>query len=127
MPVHGNANVMTIRTSRPVFALALFCLFAAIRAEAFTPKQHDAVIRLGELNGVALQCGYTADMRRMKHALVEAVPKVSQLGELYEDATRKSFLDMVQKNRPCPQSAPFAVEVDGAITALYRFFAQDKP
>jgi hypothetical protein len=66
-------------------------------------------------------------MRRLKHPLVEAVPKVSQLGELYEEATRKSFMEMVQKNLPCPQSAPYTAEVDGAISTLYRVFAQDKP
>lgn len=115
------------RRNLPVLALTLLCALAGIRAEAFTPTQHEAVIRLGELNGVALQCGYTADMRRLKHALVEAVPKVSQLGELYEEATRKSFLEMVQKNLPCPRPAPYTAEVDGAISALYRLFAQDQP
>ncbi|PKM45602.1 MAG: hypothetical protein CVV05_04900 [Gammaproteobacteria bacterium HGW-Gammaproteobacteria-1] len=115
------------RRNLPVLALALCGALLTATAEAFTPTQHEAVIRLGKLNGVALQCGYTADMRRLKHALVEAVPKVSQLGELYEEATRKSFMEMVQKNLPCPQSAPYAAEVDGAISALYRVFAPDKP
>lgn len=111
----------------PLRLLALCSILLAGSAHGFTPVQHEAVIRLGELNGVALQCGYTADMRRMKKALIDAVPKVSQLGDLFGNATRKSFLNMVQKSLPCPNLAPFHTEVDGAITALHRAFAGTKP
>ncbi|WP_127478178.1 hypothetical protein [Sulfurivermis fontis] len=109
------------------FALALPGLLLALDAAAFSPVQHETVIRLGELNGVALQCGYNADMRRMKQALVDTVPKVSQLGELFEQETRKSFLRMVEKRQPCPNPAPFRSEVDGAISALHRAFAGTRP
>ncbi len=119
---------MTMRHTK-ILALALVLpgILFAMNARAFTPEQHAAVISLGELNGVALQCGYTADMRRMKKALVDAVPKVSQLGELFEDATRQGFLDMVQKNLPCPNLAPFHNDVDGAIATLRDTFRQSKP
>lgn len=110
-----------------LLALALSGLLYGVTAAAFTPVQHETVIRLGDLNGIALQCGYNADMRRLKKALVETVPKVSQLGELFEDATQKSFLRMVEKNLPCPNLAPFRNEVEGAVTALQQAFAQPKP
>lgn len=112
---------------RAPWLLAVCCALIGINAHAFTPVQHETIIRLGELNGVALQCGYTADTRRMKKALIDAVPKVAQLGDLFEDATQKGFLNMVQKNLPCPNLAPFRTEVDGAITALHRAFAEAKP
>ncbi|MEW6648064.1 MAG: hypothetical protein AB1450_12775 [Pseudomonadota bacterium] len=117
---------MTMRRIRH-FALALPGLLLALDAAAFTPLQHETVIRLGELNGVALQCGYGADMRRMKQALVNTVPKVSQLGDLFEQETQKSFLRMVEKRQPCPNLAPFHSEVDGAITALQKAYAQPQP
>ncbi|GAB4291148.1 MAG: hypothetical protein Kow0096_05110 [Thiohalomonadaceae bacterium] len=109
------------------FAHALPGLLLAFDAAAFTPLQHETVIRLGELNGVALQCGYNADMRRLKQALVSTVPKVSQLGELFEQETQKSFLRMVEKRQPCPNLAPFRSEVDGAIAALRKAYAPPRP
>lgn len=102
-------------------------LLLALDAAAFTPVQHETVIRLGTLNGVALQCGYAPEQRRMKKALLDTLPKVSQLGELFEKATQESFLNMVQKNLTCPNLAPFHTEVDGAIVALQRAFKQGKP
>lgn len=115
-----------MRKSAP-WLLALCCALITVKAAAFTTEQHQSVIRLGELNGIALQCGYTADMRRMKQALVEAVPKVSQLGELFEDTTHKSFLAMVEKKQTCPNLAPFHADVDSAIGALRQAFEPTQP
>lgn len=110
-----------------ILALVCCCTFFTLPAAAFTTQQHDTVIRLGELNGVALQCGYAAEMRRMKTALIGAVPKVSQLGQLFEEATQKSFMAMVEKRQPCPNLAPFHGEVDRAVTALQQAFQPSKP
>lgn len=119
---------MTMRHPKiPALALTLAATLFSVGAAAFTPVQHETVIRLGELNGIALQCGYNADMRRMKQALVDSVPKVSQLGDLFEAETQKSFLNMVNKRLPCPNLAPFHTEVDGAIIALQRAFAPARP
>lgn len=116
-------------TMRPIklLALVLSSLLLATEAAAFSPVQHETVSRLGELNGVALQCGYGADMRRMKKMLIDTVPKVSQLGELFEQATQKSFLHMVEKGVACPNLAPFRSQVDDAITALQRAYPQTSP
>ncbi|MFA5626039.1 MAG: hypothetical protein WCX90_03260 [Thiohalomonadaceae bacterium] len=107
-------------------AFILSALLLSFDAAAFTPVQHETVIRLGDLNGVALQCGYPAEMRRLKEALANTVPKVRQLGELFEEETRKSFERMLSKNLPCPNLAPFHDEVDGAIIALRRAYATTK-
>ena len=103
--------------------LLLSALLFSLPAAAFTPVQHETISRLGELNGVALHCGYLSDMRRLKEALANYVPKVRQLGEYFEDETRKSFQRMVGKNLPCPAPEPFQTEVNGAITALIKAYA----
>lgn len=93
-------------------------LLAGAPAHAFTPVQHEAVRHLGELNGIALHCGYTFEIHRMKEVLSNTVPKVRQLGEYFEDETQKSFNTMLQKNLSCPGPEKFHERVDGAIGAL---------
>lgn len=117
---------MTMRRIRQL-AFVLPGLLLAFDAAAFTQAQHETVIRLGELNGIALQCGYGADMRRLKQALVNTVPKISQLGDLFEQETQKSFLRMVEQRLPCPNLAPFRGEVDAAVGALQRAYTQPQP
>lgn len=86
--------------------------------------QHAAITRLGELNGVALQCRYFEQMQRIKQVLVANLPKRRELGLLFEDATNKSFMAFMQQDAACPGSADLVSQVDAAVVDLESAFAK---
>ncbi len=109
---------------RPILAAVTASLFAA-QAYAASDAQYDRILTMGELNGVALHCGYFDETRRMKAALISNLPKVRGLGKAFDDKTNQSFLAFTQVKSPCPGAAAFAKQVDQAILALAREFAAD--
>ncbi len=82
-----------------------------------------ALERMGELNGVALACGYFEQTRRIKEALIEYLPKRRELGQKFDDDTNAAFLEFHGSGRPCPSPAQFEAEVDEAVKALAGAYA----
>ncbi len=83
--------------------------------------QLDKVAKLGELNGIALQCGYKEQMQKIKQALILNLPKKRALGDWFESTTNASFLDFFG-NKKCGSLAIFTLQVDKAIIELENAF-----
>jgi len=108
---------------RSRYFAALAALLISIQARAFTPEQHQTVIRLGELNGVALQCGQFDETRRMKKALIDGLPKLRALGQLFEEATHNAFVDFAKQGKTCPDATDLGQQIDAAIAALQHAYS----
>ncbi len=78
-----------------IFILSGILMFSAFHVGAATEAQLSSIKRVGQLNGVALQCKYLNDVRRMKLSLVAVLPKRRQLGQVFDDATNESFLSFI--------------------------------
>ncbi len=89
---------------------------------AVSDAQYQAIRGLGELNGIALQCHYLDQTRRMKKALVEALPKRRALGQGFDDVTNEAFLRFIEEKARCPERAEFEQRVGEAIQVLRRAF-----
>ena len=87
-------------------------------AVAITTEQYDRNNALGRLNGVALHCGYLEEMRRMKQALIDNLPKRRELGLAFDRLTNESYLDFIKRAEDCPRESTFASEVKKAIQLL---------
>lgn len=98
-------------------------LFFAGRAAAISDSQYAAIRDLGLLNGVALHCKYLDQMRRMKRALVETLPKRRALGDAFEIATNESFLKFIDEKAACPEKDSFTARVDVQIQVLQEAFS----
>ena len=96
-----------------VIALPLLCLLPQVApAQAATKIQLAAISEMGRLNGIALQCGYLDETRRIKMALIRALPKQRALGQWFEQETNASFMSFIQDNRNCPPLAEFAQDLE---------------
>jgi len=85
---------------------------------AATDEQRKAIENIGELNGVALQCSYIDKVRVIKLALVKNLPKQRILGQWFEDATNKSFINFMETGKQCPRIDLFSTNVDAAISQI---------
>lgn len=102
-------------------SLAL-CLLLPVLATA-DDAQYDAVRALGESNGVALQCKYLDQVRRMKAAVVQYAPKERSFGLAFDEATNTAFLAFVRGGGPCPDHETLERRVGHQIDALGVAFA----
>jgi len=93
------------------------------QAGGMDDKQYQAIQQLGELNGVALNCRFIDETRRMKKALVLSLPKRRQYGEAFDRTTNTSFLTFIETKASCPAEAAFSQQVDAAILVLESEFA----
>ncbi len=111
---------------RLLHTISSLLLIAALgwvgQATAISDAQYGLIQKMGQLNGVALQCGFTDEVRRMKKALIVTLPKRRQLGDAYDDETNKSFMQFIEEKRECPEQGAFVSEVDGAVEALIKAF-----
>lgn len=112
---------MGFRSTTP-FLLVLL-VSTPVWAAGMDNEQLGAVQKLGELNGTALNCHYLDETRRMKKALVLALPKRRQYGELFDTATNTAFLKTVETRAECPVEETFSQQVDAAILELEAAFA----
>ncbi len=104
-----------------ILPLTLITTTAAADDEA---TRHEAVKDLGRLNGVALNCGYPAQVSAMKAAVVANAPKQRSYGLAFDEATNESFLAQIREQRPCPGEAGLAEQVDAAAARLREVFGQ---
>ncbi|MCW8920848.1 MAG: hypothetical protein OQK42_01375 [Sedimenticola sp.] len=100
-----------------------FLISTSVQAEGITEQQYSAIKHLGDLNGVALNCGYLTETQRMKKALVLALPKRRQFGEVFDTETNTAFLSFIEKKSSCPDEQTLSAEVDEAILKLDTVFA----
>ena len=87
-------------------------------AYAVSDQQLERVKQLGELNGIALNCGYNDETRRMKRSMVATVPKIRVIGIAFDEATNKSFLAIIKSGTQCPSEKELSQQVDSSIEQL---------
>jgi hypothetical protein len=92
---------------------------------AYTQAQLDSIRRLGQLNGIALQCKAYAETQRMKRTLVNRLPKRRQLGELFDLETNRSFLQFIENQVRCPTASHLSRQIDQAIERLEGLFEKE--
>ncbi|MCB1801476.1 MAG: hypothetical protein KDI82_07305 [Gammaproteobacteria bacterium] len=85
-------------------------------------SRYQAVGALGELNGVALQCRFLDQVRRMKGAVVAYAPKERSYGLAFDEATNTAFLAFARRNDSCPVRAEFEQEVGRRIEHMAQIF-----
>ncbi|HIP53260.1 MAG TPA: hypothetical protein EYH03_04530 [Chromatiales bacterium] len=103
--------------------MSLAAAFTAFTASAVDDAQYQSIVRLGELNGIALHCKYVDQTRRMKKAMIASLPKRRALGYAFDDETNKSFLNFIEKKQSCPAAHAFVRQVDEAIADLRQSFS----
>lgn len=98
----------------PILSLATGPVFS----QAASDSQLEVISRLGELNGVALQCQYNEQMQNIKRSLVLNLPKQRALGLWFEQSTNTAFMAFINNNSTCPDSQEFARHVAEARNRL---------
>jgi hypothetical protein len=101
----------------------LFLALCATTVFAISDTQFESVRGVGKLNGVALNCGYIDETRRMKRALVATVPKLRVIGQAFDESTNEAFLQMIADKAPCPAERTLSSSVDQALQQLQQQFS----
>ena len=109
-----------------LFSVSILLLLSfRVQAQGYSADQYESIRQLGQLNGVALNCQFLNETRRMKKALVVTLPKRRQLGELFDTETNSAFLKFIEEKRECPSEDKLSRQVDDAIVALDKAYAED--
>jgi hypothetical protein len=98
------------------FIVLLCCMSFALPGQA-ADSLSDAglaeVRDLGRLNGVALACGYTDSVTRIKTAIIQHAPKSRRYGAAFEEATNASFLNQAKQDQTtCIDGPTLTSQVD---------------
>lgn len=98
----------------------LFCLALSLPLSAAEPTdaRYAAVSALGALNGIALQCRYLDQVRRMKTAIVTNVPKERSFGLAFDEATNDAFMAFIRNGDTCPPHEALERRVGHAVDGL---------
>ena len=107
-------------------SLFLIAIFVTPSAFSISDSQSQSILRLGELNGIALKCQYIKQARHIKLSLAQSLPKLRGLGEMYEEETNRSFLEFIKGNKACPGEATIEEAIQKAITNMQNLFQQSK-
>ena len=108
---------------KPYTLLAIVLLFlTTVESRAATDQQLQAIAAIGELNGIALQCGYSNEVGRIKMSLVRILPKKRELGVWFENSTNNAFMQFMQQDNTCPSADQFATRLDSAVSALEKVY-----
>ncbi len=107
------------------FAAGIVALSLPIAVSATDQDPRYAAVQgLGELNGVALQCKYIDQVRRMKSAVVANAPKERSFGLAFDQATNEAFLAFIRDGEACPAHATLERRVGHQIDALRAAFSK---
>lgn len=108
--------------------LTLVTVLVTFQSSAFalTDSKTQSVVRLGELNGIALHCKHMEHARHLKLSLAQSLPKLRGLGELFEDETNRSFLKFIQSGEMCPGEATMRGMIDKAIANMKSQYGESK-
>ena len=109
-------------TSIALLLLPLFAYSSLAETPAETREQLATIESLGQLYGIALPCNYIQQTRRIKSAMVAALPKKRYLGQAFEEATNESFLEFHKAGGQCPEETTLATQVDAGIETLNAAF-----
>ena len=113
-------RVTTLRAS----IVTILILFGAGQAGAVEDTLAQAVTEFGSLNGVVLACKQHALTARMREIMVDTVPKERNVGELFETATSKSFLDFGAAGKACPDGKRLAEDIELGRSKLQKAVGQ---
>lgn len=102
--------------------LAVVMPLSAMATTDADPR-YDAVRALGRLNGVALQCKYIDQVRRMKAAVVASAPKERSYGLAFDEATNDAFLGFIRDDATCPSHDELERRVGHQIDTMRAAFA----
>ena len=111
---------------KSTLSLFLITIFISFPAQAISEFQSQSILRLGELNGIALKCQYLKQARHIKLSLAQSLPKLRGLGEMYEEETNRSFLEFIKSNKACPGEATIDDMIQKAIANMKQHFQQPK-
>jgi len=106
-----------------IFGILTLVLTASAMAASDEDPQYAAVKGLGQLNGVALQCGYIDQVRRMKAAVVASAPKDRSFGLAFDTATNEAFLAFIKDDETCPVPGELERRVGHQIDTMKAAFA----
>lgn len=110
-------------TPRRLAAAFLVLTLSTLAVAANDDPRYAAVEGLGALNGVALQCKYLDQVRRMKAAVVAYAPKERSFGLAFDQATNEAFLAFARNNEACPTHDGLEREVGHQIDRMATAFA----
>lgn len=114
---------LTSSLCRMLFAAACtFLVLGLAHAEAPAADALAPVAALGRLNGVALACQQPALTARLREIIIGQAPKTRAVGEAFEAASNRAFLD--QGGRACPDGKTLAGEIAAAEAGLKAASAQ---
>jgi len=108
---------------RRVCAMVLLLFLTTPLIAADEDSRYGAVKALGALNGVALQCKYLDQVRRMKAAVVASAPKERSFGLAFDQATNDAFLAFIKDKAACPPHDSLERRVGHQIDAMQAAFA----
>ncbi len=106
-------------------SLSALSLSPAVIAADDDPR-YAAVKGLGALNGVALQCKYLDQVRRMKGAVVAYAPKERSFGLAFDQATNDAFLAFAKNQEACPSHDALERQVGHQVDRMSQAFAAAK-
>lgn len=110
------------RSTRIVLALWLLWGF---QAQAATEGQTQSLEKMGKLNGIALGCRYFDQVKTIKKALVQALPKRRELGRIFEAVTDQTYREFIASKTACPSAEAFAADLEAAIQNLNQSFSSE--
>ncbi len=110
------------KSTQIILALLLMWGFQAL---ATTDEQTQSLEQMGKLNGIALGCRYFDQVKIIKKALVQALPKRRELGRVFESVTDQTYREFVASKAACPAPEAFAAELEAAIESLNQNFSPE--
>ena len=107
-------------------SLFLISIFITPSAQAISDSQLQSISRLGELNGISLKCHYLNEARKIKLSLAQSLPKQRGLGDLFEEETNRSFLELIKSGQNCPGEATIHEMIQEEIATMKERFLKPK-
>lgn len=106
---------------------ALFAATAGADVPARDPEAGlQAVVHLGEVNGLALACGAKEAAARAKQLMLLHAPRTSRFGVAFEQSTQSGYLGQVKGSAPCPSAAEISVRIESIALVLRETLPADE-
>ncbi len=83
----------------------------------------DEVRELGHLNGRALACSQTENIKRIKGVMINHVPKSRHYGAAFEQSTQETFLSHTGEQGVCSDGPVIALKVENIASRLQALFS----
>ncbi len=109
-------------STRAVLLGCILYLLPISMLQAAEQSQLQAISRVGELNGLALQCGFFEQVEKIKVVLIRVLPKRREFGEWFEYTTHKAYMEFIKNTAACPGNSDFEQELELAFWRLEQVF-----